>query len=156
MLKCFFENNSETSLRHVCVDTLVFQNNKILLTKRAPDLLEGGKWGLIGGFMERDENLQQAVQREIMEETGYEVSNITLLTIRHNPDRPHEDRQNIAFVFFCEARKKIGEPDNESITREWFELKNIPPASAVAFDHYKNIELYQKYVKERFHLPKFE
>ncbi|MGH7202928.1 MAG: NUDIX hydrolase, partial [Candidatus Levyibacteriota bacterium] len=108
MITCFFENNNKALLRHVVVDVLVLKDEKLLLVKRTKKLLEGGKWGLVGGFVERDENLQEAVAREIFEETGYKVKDITLLTIRHNADRPHEDRQNISFVFFCIALEKEG------------------------------------------------
>lgn len=111
--------------------------------------------GLIGGYVERDENLKQAVEREVMEETGYAVTNIKLLTIRHNPDRPHEDRQNISFVFFCAAGQKIGSSDWESTEQQWFELDHVPPEE-VAFDHYENIELYQKYLQGNIILPAFE
>ena len=96
MLTCIFENGERASLRHAVVDALVLDKQKILLVKRAKKLLEGGKWALIGGFVGRDENLKQAVAREVMEESGYKVKNITLLTIRDNPNRPKEDRQNIA------------------------------------------------------------
>lgn len=44
MIKCKFENGNEASLRHVCVDAIVLQDNKLLLVKRASTLLEGGKW----------------------------------------------------------------------------------------------------------------
>lgn len=144
MINCIFENNSKSSLRHVCVDTIVIKNNKILLVQRVDKLLEGGKWGLIGGFVERDETLKQAVSREVFEETGYKVSNIKLLTIRDNPNRPHEDRQNIAFVFSCRAGKKTGKPDWESVSQKWFSFDSLPKEKEIAFDHYKNIKLYKK------------
>ena len=153
MIKCTFENGDSAMLRHVCVDTLVIKENKLLLVKRVDKLLEGGKWGVIGGFVERDENIKQAAAREVMEETGYAVSNIQLMTIRDNPDRPHEDRQNIAFVFFCEAGEKIGKPDWESTTQEWFSFDSLPKEEEIAFDHYKNIELYIKFKKQGFDIP---
>ncbi len=152
MINCTFEKGKQASLRHAVVDVLVLKEDKVLLVKRAKRLLEGGKWGLVGGYVERDENLHEAAAREIFEETGYRVSNFKLLTIRHNPDRPHEDRQNIAFVFFCEALEKEGEPDDESDAQEWFPLTEIPE---LAFDHTQDVELYLKYKEENFSLPVF-
>jgi 8-oxo-dGTP diphosphatase len=157
MITCAFENGNKASLRHVVIDTLVIKENRLLMVKRIPELLEGGKWGIIGGFMDRDESLKQAVEREVFEETGYKVTDITLLTIRDNPDRPHdEDRQNVSFVFFCTALEKEGEMDWESTKMEWFAFDNLPPQEQIAFDHYKNIELYLQYKKEKFPLPHLE
>jgi len=153
MINCIFEDGGKALLRHVCVDVLVVKNNELLLVKRASKLLEGGKWGLVGGFVDRGETTKQAVEREVFEETGYKVKNIELLTIRDNPDRPHEDRQNIAFVFFCEAKEKEGEPDSESTEQRWFSFDKLPEENAIAFDHYENIKLYLKYKKENFNIP---
>lgn len=78
MITCIFENNNKTSLRHVTVNAIIVKNNQILLGKRGTlngkPILESGKWGLLGGFFGRDENLEQAVKREVMEEGGWEMS----------------------------------------------------------------------------------
>ena len=64
MIKCTFEDGNPVSLRHVCVDTLLIKDEKLLLNKRGTfegrKILEHGKWGVIGGFVERNENLEQA------------------------------------------------------------------------------------------------
>lgn len=153
MINCTFENGNKASLRHVVVDVLVIKENNILLVKRVNKLLEGGKWGIVGGFVERDENLKEAVSREIFEETGYTVTDITLLTIRDNPDRPNENRQNISFVFFCTAVEKTGEKDNESSEIKWFNLEEVPNDEELAFDHAQNIKLYLDYKKKDLRLP---
>lgn len=153
MITCTFENGNKASLRHVTVDVLVLQDDKVLLVKRAEKLLEGGKWGLIGGFVDRDENLIQAAEREIHEESGYRVKDMTFLCVRHNPDRPHEDRQNISFVFFCTAVAKEGESDWEVTDQQWFTFDNLPEKGMIAFDHIKNIELYQQYKRNEIAIP---
>lgn len=77
MITCTFENNNKTSLRHIAVNAIVVKNNQTLLGKRGTfngkPILESGKWGLLGGFFNRDENLIQAVKREVMEESGWEI-----------------------------------------------------------------------------------
>jgi len=153
MIHCEFENGKKASLRHVTCDTVVLKDNKVLLVKRSASLLEGGKWGVIGGYVERDETGAEAAMREVFEETGYRAKNLQLLTIRDNPDRPKEDRQNVSFVYFCEAGEKEGKPDNESTEQEWFSLESLPRAEEMAFDHFDDIELYKKYLSERFALP---
>ena len=149
MINCTFENGNKASLRHVIIDALVLKDDKILLVKRTKKLLEGGKWALVGGYVERDENLYQTVEREIREETGYTVKDVTFLCVRHNPDRPHEDRQNIAFVFFSTAVEKVGEHDWEEDETKWFDLDNLPESESIAFDHLKNIELYKEYKQNK-------
>lgn len=153
MITCKFENGNENSLRHVVVDALVLKENKILLIKRTKKILEGGKWGLVGGFVERNENLIEAIKREIIEESGYKVKDIKLLTIIDNPNRPKEDRQNIAFIFICEALEKIGDHDWEVDDQKWFDFSNLPLKEEVAFDHYENIELYLNHLKNKTLLP---
>ena len=153
MITCSFEDGGGSSLRHVVVDNLVLQDEKILLVKRAGKLLEGGKWGLPGGFVERNETIKAAAAREIREETGYEVGDVTLFRIIDMPNRPAEDRQNIAFVHFCFARDKVGAPDAESSDVQWFPLSALPEEPAFAFDHYSNIRLYREFLASRFDLP---
>ncbi|HVA96147.1 MAG TPA: NUDIX hydrolase [Candidatus Acidoferrales bacterium] len=153
MITCTFEDGGTSSLRHAVIDGIVLKDAKILLVKRAETLLEGGKWALVGGFVGRDEQLAEALQREIFEETGYRVSNITLLAINDNPDRPHEDRQNISFVFFCDAGKQEGESDWEVTDKQWFSFDELPKEEEVAFDHYQAIQLYIRYKKEAVSLP---
>jgi 8-oxo-dGTP diphosphatase len=153
MLHCTFENGNEASLRHATVDALLIKDGKLLLAKRAQGLLEGGKWGLVGGYVDRDENLKEAVAREALEESGYKVENIMLLTVRDNPDRPKEDRQNIAFVYICNATEKVGVSDWEVDEQQWFDLDNIPSEEEIAFDHFKNILLYRDYLDKKVSVP---
>jgi ADP-ribose pyrophosphatase YjhB (NUDIX family) len=153
MINCAFENGNPASLRHVVADVLVLKDNKLLMVKRAAKMLEGGKWGLVGGFAERDELVVETAAREVLEETGWQVTNLKLLTINDQSNRPGEDRQNVAFVFFGQATAKTGEPDDESDDQQWFGFDELPPASDIAFDHADNIALYQRYLKENLDLP---
>ena len=153
MITCTFENGGKASLRHVVADNIIVKDGKILLIKRAPKLIEGGKWGLIGGYMERDETILQTVERETLEEAGWKVKDITLMWINDNPNRPGEDRQNVVFAHFSTPLEKVGEPDLESTEQKWFDLNNLPPDEEIAFDYTENIRIYKKYLKRPFPLP---
>lgn len=157
MINCTFENGNKTSLRHVTVNAIVVKNNQILLGKRGTfngkPILESGKWGLLGGFFDRDENLVQAVKREVMEESGWEIDNLKLLRINDNPNRPKEDRQNVDFIFIAKAIKQLKTSDQEVKELKWFSFDNLPPKDSMAFDHGDALEIYLKYLKENFHLP---
>lgn len=157
MLTCIFENSSKTSLRHVTVNALVIKDNQILLGKRGTyngkPIIESGKWGPLGGFFNRDENLIQAVKREVMEESGWEIDDLQLLRINDNPKRPREDRQNVDIIFIAHAVKKVKDSDEEVKELKWFDLDKLPNDEEFAFDHRDNVELYLKYLKEKFPLP---
>jgi ADP-ribose pyrophosphatase YjhB (NUDIX family) len=146
MVTCKFEDGGDAALRHAVVHALVLnQDNQILLTRRSPKLTEGGKWSFAGGYMDRDETLQETVAREVHEETGWEVQNIRFLSVLDSPERPNDvDRQNVAFNYVCEVVKQTGEPDWEVTEQQWFEFDKLPPQSEIAFDHYAVIQWYLK------------
>jgi 8-oxo-dGTP diphosphatase len=153
MINCTFENGDQVSLRHVTVGCLVIKDGKILLCKRAEGLLEAGKWGLLGGFAERDETTIQTGIRETMEESGWVIDNLRLLRLNDSPNRPHEDRQNIDFIYVADAIGEKGKPSWESAELKWFPLDDIPADEHIAFDHADSIGLYKKYVQQEFPLP---
>ena len=66
------------------------------------------------------------------------------------PDRPGEDRQNIAFVHVCVAGQRTGTPDWESTEVRWFPLSELPEEQEFAFDHYGNIRLYRQHLANGF------
>ena|SRR3989344_5313555 len=153
MIKCTFENGVNTNLRHVVVHAIVEKEGKILLEKRALDLLEGGKWSLPGGFLDRDENAVEGVLRELEEETGWKGEVISLFRINTSPNRPHEDRQNVVLEFIVKPLQKINKPDSESSEIEWISIGKLPQFEEFAFDHGEIIRLYLKYRKNPFLLP---
>jgi len=131
MIICIFENNNKASLRHVTLNAIVIKDNQVLLGKRGTlngkPILESGKWGLLGGFFERDENLVQAVKREVMEESGWKIEDLQLLRINDNPQRPKEDRQNVDIIFFAKAIQQVKTFDEEIKELKWFDLDKLPP-----------------------------
>jgi 8-oxo-dGTP diphosphatase len=92
-------------------------------------------------------------RREVHEETGWEVGELTLLRINDNPDRPHEDRENVDFIYFGEAVRQTGEPDDETADMGWYDLDALPDREMIAFDHADDIDAYKEYLHKRFELP---
>ncbi len=160
MITCTFENNNKTSLRHVTVNAIVVKDNQVLLGKRGSfngkPIPESGKWGLLGGFFNRNENLVQAVKREVMEESGWEINNLQLFRINDNPQRPKEDRQNVDIIFITNAIKQTKTFDEEVSKLQWFDLDKLPEKEEIAFDHGEDLKIYKKYLKEKFPLPVLE
>ncbi len=161
MINCTFENGNVASpgLRHITVPVLVIKDNQVLLgmrgSKHGKPILEAGKWGLLGGFFDRDETLVKAARREVMEESGWTIKNPYLFVINDSPDRPMEDRQNVDMIFVAEADQQVGTHDEEVKELRWFDLDKLPPDDQIAFDHALALKLYKKHMINPLQLPIF-
>jgi len=144
VIHCTFENDRKTSLRHVVVDAIVVKDGKIFLIRRGPHLTNGGKWAIPGGFLDRDETLEQAVIRELKEETGLKARSVKLFKFTDNPARKNEDRQNVAFVYIVEASGQIEFDLHEVTDAKWFDINNLPKENEFAFDHYETVKDFLK------------
>lgn len=153
MITCNFEDGVKTSLRHVVVHLLVEKDNKLLLVKRASHLLEGGKWGIPSGFLDRNETASEGALRELLEETGWQGEIISLFRINSNSYRPNDkDRQSVALEFIVKPIKEVSFPDSESSEVKWWPIEELG-ACNFAFDHGETIKLYLQYRQNPFVLP---
>ncbi len=161
MINCTFENGNiaKPGLRHITVPVIVYRQNEILLglrgTKNGTPILESGKWGLLGGFFDRDETLVEAASREVMEESGWEIKTPQLFIINDSPNRPMEDRQNVDMIYIAEAILQTGTHDEEVKELRWFDIDNLPSDDQIAFDHALAIKLYKKHKSNPLELPIF-
>ena len=153
MISCTFEKGYSASLRHIVTHAIVEKSGCLLLVKRSMDIIEPGKWALPGGFLARDETLGKGALRELLEETGWEGEIISLFHITSNPNRPHEDRQNVAFSYIIKPTQEVSKPDKESTEVEWVSIETLPSLEKLAFDHGAIIQSYLKYRKTPFSLP---
>ncbi len=153
MITCTFENGKGARLRHVVVHAIVEKEEKMLLVKRSMKISEGGKWSLPSGFLDRDETAAQAVLRELREETGWEGEVRSLFFIKTDPNRPHEDRQNVSFHFLVKANREVDTKDWESTEVAWVPIAKLPPLATFAFDHGEAIQHYLRYRERPFPLP---
>ena len=73
------------------VAAVIYDRHKqhILIAKRPNHTHQGGKWEFPGGKVETDESPQQALQRELAEELGIQISSVqSLIQINHEyPDK---------------------------------------------------------------------
>ncbi|MBI3955811.1 NUDIX hydrolase [Candidatus Gottesmanbacteria bacterium] len=155
MITCTFEKGYTALLRHIVVHAIVERDGKLLLAKRTGDLLESGKWSLPGGFLNRDETAPEGALRELKEETGWEGEIISWFRINTNPNRPHEDRQNVAIDLLVSPVRQTGMGDDESSKVEWIGIDKLFSFDQFAFDHGESIRLYLEYRRNKFSLPIF-
>ncbi len=119
----------------VTVDAVVFRNgtsgDEVLLIRRKHPPFEG-KWALPGGFVDMDETLEQAVQRELKEETGLEGVPLRQLKAYSAIDRdPRHRTISVAFTGRAGNNLKPAAGDDAAQVA-WFPVKHLPP---LAFDH---------------------
>jgi 8-oxo-dGTP diphosphatase len=62
------------------VGALIFDGANILLVERGKEPLKG-YWSLPGGILETGEKLEDAIRREVLEETGLEVEPLSMFEI---------------------------------------------------------------------------
>jgi NAD+ diphosphatase len=68
---------------HPCIIVLVRRGDEYLLTRKAEWV--PGRYSLVAGFVDMGESLEECVNREVMEETGVAVSNITYVGSQNWP-----------------------------------------------------------------------
>lgn len=64
----------------VAVAVIFDENGRILLTQRPSHAEHGGQWEFPGGKLEAGEHPETALKREVMEEVGLNVLDMTFLT----------------------------------------------------------------------------
>lgn len=91
-----------------------------------------GMWALPGGFVDMDEDLLEAVRREVKEETNLEITSFTQLGAYGKPNRDPRGR-NVAIVHYVIVEQKIKAiAGDDASDARWFSVNNLPE---LAFDH---------------------
>ena len=110
------------------------EEGRLLLGRRAfePDL---GMWDTIGGFLEEDEDALAALHREVLEETGLEVSVGEFVGAYSDRYGDGDDTPAVLNLVF-EARMVSGEPQPADDVTElaWFPRDELPADDELAFN----------------------
>jgi 8-oxo-dGTP diphosphatase len=114
--------------------------SKFLITRRKSGLYQG-KWCLPGGHIHRDETMQQAVIREVKEETGLDFN--PQLFSCFDEIIPEYDIHSITIVFDGLANGTIKPQADEVAEIGWYSLEEIREM-AFAFRHKDIIESYTR------------
>jgi len=129
-------------MRPTAVDAVILDKGRILLVKRRYPPFKN-YWAIPGGFVEKNENVEQAIVREAYEETGIRIKVLCLLGVYSNPSRdPTRGTIAVAFLVKPISRKIIEGSEAEEV--KWFKLDRLPK---LAFDHGKIIKDVRKVLR---------
>ena len=111
------------------VDAVWIRAERILLVRRGRPPF-AGRWALPGGFVELRETVEEAVVRELEEETGLRARPGRIVGVYSGPDRdPRKPTTTVAF----EMRGRSGRPrgGDDATEAAWVPIRE---ARSLAFD----------------------
>ena len=118
------------------VDAVVFGyeegNISVLLIQRKYEPFKG-KWAIPGGFVLNHESLEEAVERELHEETGVQINYLEQLYTFGAKDRDPRGRV-VSVAYFGLVRPDAFHiaASTDAEKAQWFNIKELPELS---FDH---------------------
>ncbi|MCF2873478.1 MULTISPECIES: NUDIX domain-containing protein [unclassified Tenacibaculum] len=134
----------------VAVDAVVFgyeqKELSVLLIKRGVNPYKGS-WALPGGLVLENESLEDAVQRELQEETGVTIDYLEQLYTFGTPGRDPRNRV-VSVTYFALVRPnnfKIS-ADTDADEVQWFSINELPE---LAFDHDKILSIALKRLQSK-------
>jgi ADP-ribose pyrophosphatase YjhB (NUDIX family) len=106
---------------------VVFKDEKVLLVKELAD----GRWTLPGGWVDINESPSESVEREVLEESGYQVKAVKLLALYdyHKHEHPPYFFHLYKLFFLCNLMG--GEPRTSLETGGcgFYKEDDLPPLS---------------------------
>ena len=123
----------------VTVDILIINDTteEILLIKRLNEPFKD-YWALPGGFVDENEDLEEAAHRELKEETNLEVEDLYQLGAFGAPGRDPRGRMiSIAYLGYSSDVENAKAMDDAKELK-WFKINDLPK---LASDHKEIIDL---------------
>ncbi len=118
----------------VTADCVVITREKepqILLIERGDEPFKGC-WAFPGGFLNMDETTEQCAIRELNEETGLLIKDVTQIGAYSKVDRDPRGRTiTVAYLSVIDKAEKVNGSD-DAAQAKWFSLSTLPQ---LAFDH---------------------
>jgi ADP-ribose pyrophosphatase YjhB (NUDIX family) len=113
----------------LAADCIIIVGGKVLLIHRKNEPVG---WALPGGFVEYGETVEDAVRREMKEETGLELDRLRQFHVYSEPGRDRRGH-TVSVVFVAQG---VGRPEagDDADRYRMVDLNNIPEADLV-FDH---------------------
>lgn len=106
----------------------VFDKARVLLVRERSD----GRWTLPGGWVDVNDAPAAAVEREILEESGFSARAVKLAALVDKNRHPHPPAVHHIYklLFLCELTGGHATPSAETDAVEFFALTELPELSA--------------------------
>ena len=120
-----FIKESLTSKKYVD-GLLINDKNQLLILRRANYMKNfGGKWGVVGGSIEKNESSKDAILREIKEETGYKLTWNEEHEMKFLTSKVHQNGSSTDYwLIKLEIDPEIN-ISREHSKYEWIDINNI-------------------------------
>jgi len=114
---------------------------ELLMIERGPDpSVWAGLWAFPGGFVDYGEDPEDAVLREMLEETGIVGDNPRILHVLGAPER--DPRKHCVGLFYLVEADLKAEPQgaDDAVSAAWIPISDLS-AENVAADHMRVVDL---------------
>jgi ADP-ribose pyrophosphatase YjhB (NUDIX family) len=128
IIRNLFEKQTGYATPKVDVRGVVFREDKLLLVQETSD----GRWTLPGGWADVNDSPSEAVEREIVEESGFITKAVRLLALFDRAKHPHDPPFPFhVYKLFIECEIVAGDSklSMETSAVGFFGLGEIPPLS---------------------------
>ena len=125
----------------VSVDCVIFgysEGSLKLLIHRRPYTPYQGEWSVIGGFVEKDESIDDAAKRVLTEFTGLDTVYMRQLGAFGKVKRDPGERVISITYFALIDVAKYKRNNTQQSTAEWVDIDKLPP---LVFDHNQMVDL---------------
>ncbi|WP_426483588.1 NUDIX hydrolase [Flavobacterium sp. 2] len=128
--------DSSTAIDGITIDCVIFGFNKANLEVLLVQHAEGesiGKWGLLGGYLKKEESADEAAQRIVYELTTLDNIYLEQLKAFTNPNRVSERRVVTIGYYTLVNREDYNIKANQTVIEaKWYKINEIPD---LIFDH---------------------
>ena len=127
------------------VDAIIQKSSSILLVKRKKDPYKN-QFALPGGFVNEGETIEEAIEREVYEETSLKVHPIDILGVYSDPTRdPRGHMMTVVFIVLMIRGTPTAGDDAKEIS--WIPIEKLNDIE-IPFDHKLVINDYLRWKRE--------
>ncbi len=127
-IRTIFEAQFGYATPKVDVRAAVFRDGKILLVQERSD----GLWTLPGGWADVNDSPSEAVAKEVLQESGFQVKVERLLAVFDRAKHPHDPPfpfHIYKMFFLCKIEGGEATPSPETSSVDFFGVEALPPLS---------------------------